>query len=408
MSGFLHGIETKQKLKGSNPSRDIPSSVILLVGTAPIQDTMPGGEIDGATWYDGLVNQPILITEDTAEYYFGAVTGGYTIPSALRAIFNHINTPVVVVNVFDPSEHLTGENPDPAKVVAADIIGTSTPRTGLQFIKELYSRFGFTAKLILCPRYNEEATVRAEMISLAEANRAMALIDSTGGMTVQEAITARGTGGAYNNSSYRCIPCYMRLKNGNDDEYLSSRLAGVIAKNDDENGYWWSPSNNEIQGVTGVDRHLSSVMDDSASDLNLLNAAGWVTVYNSYGTGYRIWGNRSAAFPTKTDPLTFIAVQRTADIIAETIELSARQHLDKPITAAIDMVLSDVNAFIRNIIGKGGLVDGKCTFIKSKNPTDQLAAGKLIFDYEIMPPTPSERISFEQVINTDLLSSITG
>jgi len=53
-------------------------------------------------------------------------------------------------------------------------------------------------------------------------------------------------------------------------------------------------------------------------------------------------------------------------------------------------------------------VDGKCWFPKDKNPPDQLALGHLVFDYEIMPPTPAERITFEQIININLLRKLTG
>jgi phage tail sheath protein FI len=139
-----------------------------------------------------------------------------------------------------------------------------------------------------------------------------------------------------------------------------------------------------------------------------LNENGIVTVFNSFGTGYRVWGNRSAAWPSKSDPKNFISVRRTADIIAESIEYATLQFLDKPITVAIDGVLSMVNAFIRTLIGRGALVDGKCYFLKDKNPETELANGHLTFTYEIMPPTPAERITFEQVINIELLKKLIG
>ena len=46
-------------------------------------------------------------------------------------------------------------------------------------------------------------------------------------------------------------------------------------------------------------------------------------------------------------------------------------------------------------------------FLKRKNPPDKLANGHLTFTYEIMPPTPAERITFEEVINTELLKKLT-
>jgi hypothetical protein len=415
-ANYLHGVETIEVLQGSVPIREVKSAVVFLVGTAPIQNTIPAG-MAANDWYNQVVNQPILIlSKDDAVKYFGSPTPNYTIPYALNSIFDHGGTTVIVVNVFDPRVHTTDNKPDPSKVQASDIIGgidsSSGQRKGLEIIEELYSRFGFTAKLILAPVYCEASSVMSAMISKAESKRAMALIDAPVGMTVSQVINARGSGGQLNTSSYRVIICYPHVKvydtatNSERLEPLSQRLAGVIARTDHEEGYWFSPSNKEILGITGIERPITASINDPNTEANLLNENGILTVFNSFGTGYRVWGNRTSAFPTYTDPKNFINVRRTADIIAESIEYATLQFLDKPITVAIDGVLSMVNAFIRTMIGRGALVDGKCYFIKDKNPSDQLALGHLTFTYEIMPPTPAERITFEQVINIDLLKKL--
>jgi hypothetical protein len=417
-ANYLHGIETIELLKGSVPIREVKSAVVFLVGTAPIQDTIPAG-MSSDSWYNQVVNQPILIlNKEDAIKYFGNPTPNYTIPYALNSIFDHGGTTCIVINVFDPRVHTTDNKPDVSKVQASDIIGgidsSTGQRKGLEIIDELYSRFGFTAKLILAPVFCESPSVATAMISKAETKRALALIDAPVGMTVPQVINARGSGGQLNTSSYRAVICYPHVKvydtatNSERLEPLSQRLAGVIAKTDHDDGYWFSPSNREILGITGIERPITASINDPNTEANLLNENGILTVFNSFGTGYRIWGNRTSAFPTYTDPKNFINVRRTADIIAESIEYATLQFLDKPITVAIDGVLSMVNAFIRTMIGRGALVDGKCYFLKDKNPSDQLAMGHLTFTYEIMPPTPAERITFEQVINIDLLKKLTG
>jgi phage tail sheath protein FI len=415
---YLHGVETIEILQGPVPVREVKSAVVFLVGTAPVHTTIPTG-MSANDWYNQVVNQPILVlSRDDAVKYFGNPAPNYTIPYALDAIFDHGGTTCIVVNVFDPRIHATNGTPDPTKVQASDIIGgvdaATGQRKGLEIIDELYSRFGFTAKIILAPVYCESPSVATAMISKAETKRALALIDAPVGMTVQQVINARGTGGQLNTSSYRAVICYPHVKiydtatNSERLEPLSQRLAGVIARTDHEEGYWFSPSNHEILGITGIERPITASINDANTEANLLNENGILTVFNSFGTGYRVWGNRTAAWPTKTDPKNFINVRRTADIIAESIEYATLQFLDKPITVAIDGVLSMVNAFIRTMIGRGALVDGKCYFLKDKNPSDQLALGHLTFTYEIMPPTPAERITFEQVINMDLLKKLTG
>ncbi len=420
MADFLHGVETFILTKGPVPVREVKSAVVFLVGTAPVHLTKPNG-VSEEDWYNETVNNPLLILsrEDGAKY-FGEPAPGYTIPYALDAIFDHGGTVVIAVNVFDPRVHKNAQNqPDPLQVQASNIIGTVSStgkRTGLQIVDTLFSQFGFTARLIIAPGYSTMSAVATEMIAKANLKsvRAMALIDAPVGYTPQQVINARGTGGILNYSDYRAVICYPHVKvwdtatNSERLEPLSSRLAGVIAKTDHEKGYWWSPSNQEIQGIIGIERPITASVNDPNTEANQLNAAGVVTVFNSFGTGYRVWGNRSSAFPSKTDPLNFINIQRTADIIAESLEYYALQWLDKPIQVAIDGVLSGTNAFIRTLIGRGALIDGYCYFPKDKNPESELANGHLTFAYHIMPPPPAERITFYEVIDIDLLKALTG
>ncbi|QWK20458.1 MAG: phage tail sheath subtilisin-like domain-containing protein [Hydrogenobacter thermophilus] len=420
MADFLHGVETILLTKGPVPVREVKSAVVFLVGTAPVHTTVPQG-MSEEDWYEQVVNSPLLILsrEDGAKY-FGQPTPGYTIPYALDAIFDHGGTVIIAVNVFDPRVHKNASGqPDPSAVQPSDVIGSVSStgrRTGLQLVDTLFSQFGFTAKLIIAPGFSTIPAVATEMIAKANLKsvRAMALIDAPVGYTVQQAINARGAGGILNYSDYRAVICYPHVKvwdtttNTERLETLSARLAGVIARTDHEKGYWWSPSNQELQGIIGIERQITASVNDPNTEANQLNAAGIVTVFNNFGTGYRVWGNRSSAFPSKTDPLNFINIQRTADIIAESLEYYALQWLDKPVQVAIDGVLSGVNAFIRTLVGRGALVDGYCYFPKDKNPPSELASGHLTFAYHIMPPPPAERITFLEVIDIDLLKKVVG
>ena len=80
-----------------------------------------------------------------------------------------------------------------------------------------------------------------------------------------------------------------------------------------------------------MERNLTSMINDPSSEVNLLNEAGILTVFNSFGSGFRTWGNRNASYPTSTDPTNFINIRRTADIIHESVEYSMLQFIDYPI-----------------------------------------------------------------------------
>lgn len=410
-ANFLHGVETIIIEKGPRPITGVKTAVIGLVGTAPIQTVDAGNQ---------TLNQPVIIRNPVdAAKYFGANTTGYSIPAALDAIFDQGNGPIcIVVNVFDPATHKTGEVPDPSLVLAADIIGevdVDGNRSGLQALIGTYNLFGYVAKMIIAPGYCTQDAVAVEMIAVADKLRAMALIDAPVGTTVAEAIAGRGPAGTinFNTSNKRAVLCFPHVKrydSATDSEVLeplSQRLAGVIAAKDIERGYWWSPSNTEIKGIVGMELPITALINDSTTEANALNEAGIVTLFNSFGTGIRTWGNRSAAFPTDTSPENFINVQRTADILHESIEYNMLQFIDRPINQAlIDSIRESVNGFIRTLIMRGALIDGKCVYDPAKNPVTEIAAGHLVFDLEFMPPTPAERITFESFINIELLKAL--
>ena len=404
-ASFLHGVETIEIEKGARTIKTVKTSVIGLVGTAPIEDVSKEYR---------TVNEPVLISSDVdAVKYFGHSKAGYTIPQALDAIFDQGAGVVIVINVFNPDKHQ-----NVSKVTKGDIIGSvdaeTGKRIGMKAFQDCYSLFGYFPKTIIAPVFCEETAVVTEMNTICEKIRAIGIVDAPVGTTVQEAITGRGPQGTinFNTSSDRFVLCYPHLKvydsttDSNILEPYSQRLAGVIAAKDIDKGYHWSPSNTEINGIIGVEKQLTSMINDPTSEVNALNEAGIVTIFNSYGSGFRTWGNRSAAYPSSTHVTNFINIRRTADILHESVEYSMLQFIDFPIdNGLIDSITETVNSFIRTLIGRGALIDGKCSYNPDKNPATEIANGHLVFDVEFMPPTPAERITFESFINIELLKS---
>lgn len=307
---------------------------------------------------------------------------------------------------------------DTSTVTAAQFIGAvsgSNVRTGMKLFANAYTLFGFTAKVINAPGYSSLNAVATEMISYADANRAFCLLQAPLGTTLAVALAGRGVSGAINfyTSSKRAILCYPYVKaydtatDSNINVPFDQYKAGVIAEVDGSQGFWFSPSNQEIKGILGTEVALSAAINDPNCDVNTLNAAGITTVFNSYGTGFRTWGNRSASYPVNSTIDTFIAVRRTADIVEESIELASLPFMDKPINnAIIDTIVESVNAFFRTLIGKGALIDGEAWFDKSLNSDANLAAGNLVISYKFLPPPPLERLTFQSQIDIALFSKL--
>ena len=308
---------------------------------------------------------------------------------------------------------------DAGSVTNAQIIGSldaNGNRTGIKVWDLIYSTYGFTPKILIAPGFSHISAIATELIASTSKFRAHCLVDAPEGATVAQAIAGRGpagTIGGFNTSNKRAILCYPMVKvydsvtDSNINAPLSQFAAGVMSNTDFEEGYWYSPSNHEIKGIVGLERTITAGINNASSEANLLNEKGIVTVFNSFGTGFRLWGNRAASWPSSTTPDNFIAVQRVADILAESIEYSMLEFIDKPINnATIDAIKESVNSFIRTLIGRGALIDGKCKFDRAKNPDTEIALGHLVFDIDYMPPTPAERITFNHYIDISLLKSL--
>jgi phage tail sheath protein FI len=324
---------------------------------------------------------------------------------------------------------------DPSRVQDSDIIGAidGTAFTGIQAFLTSYGSMGFFPKLLIAPGYSQNSDVASALVSVAEKMRAMALLDSAPNTSAATAISNRGlAGNAFAISSTRAILCYPQetfydtgllptgvtlngtipvatAANQNAVGPYSQWVAGAIAAKDLSSGYWWSPSNTQVNGILGPDVTLYASLLNAASDVNNLNAAGILTVFNAFGSGMRVWGNRSAGYPSVTTPDNFISVRRTMDVIEEAVQLSMLQFMDQPISnALITAILASINSFVRTLIQRGALIGGSASYNPAENPPAQVAAGQLVFDIDVMPPPPAERLTFNVYIDTTLLSQLGG
>ena len=402
-ANFLHGVETIEIDKGPRAVRLVKSSVVGLVGTAKA----------------GAINEPILVTREADFAQFGEDSGTYTIVRELKRLFAQKPTVCIVVNVHDPVKHAV----TPAG--SADVIGTidsvTGKRTGMQAFKDCYQLFGFFPKILIAPGFSSLAPVSTALTTIATAIRAVTFFDAPVGITVQQAISGRGPAGTinFNTSSDRAGLCYPMVKMFNpaadagvgeiELANLSTVIAGAWSRRDQENGYWWSGSNLELLNVLGVERHIEAMINDPNSEANLLNEAGIITVFNSFGTGIRSWGNRSAAWPTNTSQKNFLNVRRTFDVIMESMELSTLQYLDRPLdNAVIDDILESGNRFLRHQQANGAIAGGKVWLNKDLNPPESLANGHLIPSVEFAPYSPLERVTYQSEINIEYLRGLVG
>lgn len=311
---------------------------------------------------------------------------------------------------------------DPSLVTPGDLIGAidamTGKRSGMKLLDDTFQKFGFFPKILIAPGYASLASVSGELTAWGAKLGAKALIDAPIGTSRTVAIAMRGptvANSPFNTSSRAAILCYPHVKvydrstDSNRLQPLSARLAGVMAARDFEKGYWWSPSNTEIKGIVGLEFELSARIDDAQSDVNLLNEAGIVTVFNSFGSGFRVWGNRCANWPSETGLTTFIPVTRTQDVIDESLRYNALQYADRPFNQAlIDIIAESTNKFLSKLKGDEAVLGGVCWFDPARQTETELANGHAVFSYKFTPPPPFERGTFESELTSEYLVSLKG
>ena len=170
----------------------------------------------------------------------------------------------------------------------------------------------------------------------------------------------------------------------------SSAVAGLINKVDNERGFWWSPSNNEIAGIEGTARAIDFTLGDYTSRANLLNEQKIATIIREQG--FRLWGNRTLAM----DPLyAFLSVRRTADMINESILRGHLWAVDRCITATyLEEVQESVRGYLRSLKARGAILGGDVWVDPELNTPAAISSGQVFFDFEFTPPYPAERVTF--------------
>jgi phage tail sheath protein FI len=408
---YLHGIEIKETPKTIVLAAG-DTAIIGLVGTAP----------------QGVVDTPVLITNLAAGFAaFGEDIGGFTIPAALGVIFNRVNAKVIVINVLANADAAALIDEATGKMTvdidgnwATGIGKAALPETadyaaeiiaGIEKMLDIENTLGLKPNILIAPGYSQIAAVLAKMDSVAIKLNGFAVVD-VAAETVTAALEARATG-TYATASAAIVLCFPRAirynshEKGNQPCALSVFWAAAKASRDAVMGYWVSPSNSELTDILSTDVLIRSSLTDPAADTNLLNAKGIVTLFRRAGSGYRIWGNWTAAFPTEITADVMIAPRAVRMAIREALIDASVNYLD--ITninkVGIDMILDSVNAFIRNLVGTGVLNQGsECAFDSDKNTPDEVAQGHLTFTLtEVFAPS-LDKLTFEEVIDLTALT----
>ena len=400
---FLHGVEVIELNDGARPIKTVKSSVIGLVGTAP----------------QGPVNTPTLILGSRAKAaeIFGEnndTNKDYTIPKALDGIFDQAGAMVVVINVADPSNpaHLTTGVLDPANIIDADVVGGVDGATGqykgVHALLSANTELAVTPRILIAPNFTHDMPsgnanpVVSELLGIAENLRAVIIADLPNTNDTDAIDYVGDFGSARVFAVYPWVKVYDVATDSIKEEPSSARVAGLIVKSDNDRGFWWSPSNLVINGIVGISKPIDFVLGDVNSKANYLNENNITTIIQE--SGFRLWGNRSLSADPKW---AFLQARRTADMINDSLLKAHLWAVDRNITKTyIEDVLEGVNNYLRYLKNIGAIIGGVAFADPELNTPDQIAQGKVTFEFDFTPPYPAEHIIFRSRMTDDYLSEI--
>ncbi len=382
----LHGIEVIEVASGPRPITTVSSSVVGIVGTAPA--------VTGGTF---PLNTPTLVTSPL-DYATLGTTG--TLPDALNTLFDQGGAVVVVVRVAE------GAN---ATETTANVLGGVNATTGnyegVEALKSAQSTLGVVPRLILAPGFTHQRTttanaVAAKLVTIAEALRGIAIVDAP---NTTDAAATTYAGDFSSRRAYIVDPFVLRDKAGVPTAMPSSpAVAGIIARVDNEVGFWASPSNHEVRNVLGLARPIEWALGSSTCRANVLNDAKVTTFIRN--EGYRLWGNRTASSDTKW---VFLSVVRTADLINDSVQRGLQWAQDRGITKTlVEDVVTSVNNYLADLKTRGAIINGSAWADPELNSPTEVAQGHLTIDFDFAPAYPAERITMRSAINNGYLSEV--
>jgi len=292
----------------------------------------------------------------------------------------------------------------PELVTAEECIGGYDVQTGittgLELVEDAFPKFSLIPGILVAPRFSVDVTVAAIMAAKTQNINgvfnavAFADVPSSG----DNAVTLYSKVPEYKNSnslvSENLYLCWPNTKFGEREIPLSVQAAGIAAVVDADHGDipYASPSNKNAQ--------MQAAMADGNEvwlDLvkaNYLNANGITTAFNF--NGWRLWGNRSAAYPGNTDPKdSMISNRRMLAWYGNRLVLTYFQKVDEPINnRLIQTIVNSEQIFLNSLVAAGALLGGRIEFLEDENAITNVMDGMIKFHVSLGLAGPAENIEF--------------
>lgn len=346
------------------------------------------------------LNTPVLVAGNQREAAKLGTAG--SLPGAMKGIFKQTGAVVIVVRV-------AAGNDEAATTV--NVIGGVDTNTGQYKGAWAFlgaeSEIGFCPRILIAPGFTHQSTgntanpVTTELNAISQRLRSIIVKD---GPNTNDAAAINDRRNYGSKRVYVVDPFVTILNDNGELENVpaSSYVAGLIARIDNEMGFWNSPSNKEIFGIVGTARPIDFVLGDPSSRANLLNEQDVATIIRQ--DGWRLWGNRTCSSDQKW---AFLSRVRTADMINDSILRNHLWAVDKGITRQyFEDVVASVNSYMRRLKSQGAIAGGECWADKELNTKENIFAGRAVFSFDFSDTPPAERVTFRSQLTDKYLEEI--
>lgn len=371
-----HGIKTNLLTTGVRALAPVATAIIGMVVTATAEAGAPTDALDLAF----PLNTPVLVT-DIRDAIGKAGTGG-TLKPALEAIADQTTPILVIVRIEE------GVDDEATETAIIGTIGVDGIATGMQALLDAEVQVGIRPRILGVPGLDTQAVTVALAI-VARKLRGFGYAAAVGD-TIAEAITYRAE------FAQRELMLLWPNFTGDFAGDAVARALGLRARIDQEQGWHKTLSNIAVDGVTGIDKSVYFDLQDDTTPSGVLNSAHITTIIRT--TGFRFWGNRTCVDETLPQ-YNFESAVRTSQALQDIIAEGLAWAVDRPMTVSlIRDILETINAEFRRLKAEGRIIGGLASFDGGLNPSENLAAGKLVIDYEFTPCAPAESITLNQLI----------
>lgn len=308
----------------------------------------------------------------------------------------------------------SAEKTDPSMVESDDIVGgvdVSGNKSGFELVNDCFPRFRLVPGILLSPGYSSDPEVAAVMAAKAsninELFKAISIVDAPADTVKQYSGVAAWKNQNNVTDPYQ-ICCWPMISMDGTLYHMSTQLAGLLGQVDSENDDvpYVSPSNKNFQMTATVLEDGSEVWL-TPENASYLNGEGVVTALNFIG-GWKCWGNRTACYPSVTDPKdAFIPLRRMFNWIGNTLVQTYWQRVDFPLNRRqVDTIVDSVNIWLNGLAARQYILGGRVEFNSEENSTTDLMDGIARFHVYVTPPSPNREIDFVLEYDADYLSTL--